>query len=273
MAAKASKADKARARQQLQDARDAVAPLVKLGTNRPMVEAYLDRAEEYIEKGDVQRAQAAIGRARTTAIDSTLGFITEFIVEVRNALLLARTHGADVGRARPVLIMAQKALQRKEFRKSVGHCFEAVYTLRDVPKRYMDTLLVLMKARYDVTLAESIGLDISPFEIDLDLGFKALASKDYERAERKAHISRSRARELMVDYGKALKALTKAREVVGSGKRMGADVGEAEELLEEGLHRIEASDMRGAIIVLGKAIDSGIEAGKQMVFRKSRGKA
>jgi len=273
MAAKASKTDKAKARLQLQNARDAIAPLIKLGTNRPMVEAYLEKAEEYIEKGDVQRAQAAIGRARTTAIDSTLAFINDYIAEVRNTLLLAKTHGADVGKTRPVLIMAQKALQRREFRKSVGYCFEAVYTLREVPKRYMDTLLVLMKARYDVTLAESIGLDVSPFEIDLDLGFKALGNKDYERAERKAHIPRSRARELMVDYGKALKALTKAREVVGSGKRMGADVSEAEELLAEGMQRIEASDMRGAIIVLTRAIDSGIEAGKQMVFRKSRGKA
>ncbi len=273
MAKKASKADRARAKQQLQEARDAVAPLVKLGTNRPMVETYLDRAEEHIENGDVERAQAAIGRARTTAVDSTTAFIHDYILEVRNALIVARAHGADVGKARPVLIMAQKALQRQEFRKAVSHCFEAVYSVRSMPRRYNDTLLVLMKARYDVTLAESVGLDVSTFETDLDLGFKALANKDWERAERKAHISRSRARELMVDYSKALKALIKAREVVGSGKRMGADVSEAEGLMAEGLQRIEASDMRGATIVLARAIDSGIEAGKQMVFRKSRGKA
>jgi hypothetical protein len=109
-----------------------------------------------------------------------------------------------------------------------------------------------MRARYNHTLTESFGLDVSWARDLLDMAFNELREKNYGKAIELANNAKSEVRRINADHKEAIKRLEDARESVETGRRTGADMTKAEALMAKGIERIEANDMNGAAEILTK---------------------
>jgi hypothetical protein len=246
-----------------------IAPLVRLGTNQAVVEELMDQARRSAEDGDIKKARLCIDKAHSTAITSTQNFINNYILEVREILLTLRSDGADIKPARSHLTWAKNELNQKEYRKAVTHCFEALYSVKGLPRDFRDAMVELMKARYDLTLAESIGIKANSQTNTFGMALFNLKARQYDKTIAKSKSIRGEVKSLLTDHRAAYRKLSQAKLVIQRGNTMGADVSEAEAFLNKGIARIKAGDMRGARILISQAIDSGIEAGKELVFETS----
>ena len=164
------------------EVREELEELFKVGTDRTVVNDLLQEATRALEAGDHDKARLSITEAESTAHAATLDFLNNWISEVRDILLSARSAGADISTSRPLLITAQKALNGRKYRKAANLTFKSFDTLGGVSDNYRNTLKTLMKAKYNYTLVESFGLDMRRGREQMDLAFGELKKGDYEAA-------------------------------------------------------------------------------------------
>ncbi len=228
--------------------------LFKVGTDKARVNDLLRQATRDLERGDYDRARLNISKAQSTARTSTQNFITNLIVEYRNILLAVRTKGADISTARPMLITAKKALDQKRYRRAAVLCLDSIETIGGLDDDLMSTLKVLAKVRYNYTLVESFGLDMSSAEEPLVQAFNELKAGNYRKALDLAARARAEVKALNTDYRETLRLLTDARFAVDDARRAGEDVTQQEFLFNKGVEQFERNEFEVAKELLRDAI-------------------
>ncbi len=254
------KADKENIQTDLQDAEDEIAGLAELGTNEARVNELMEQARTNLDRGDFKKARLNIAKAQSTARTSTQNFINNYIIEVRNVLLSVRTIGGNIATARPMLITAKKEMNKKDYAKAVELVNDSINTIKGVDQEYLETLLELMRSKYNYTLAESIGLNLTEVKDNMDLAFNELKSKEYGKSIKLAQKTDFEVEIITEDYKTTSEDLTKAKESIIEGKKVGADITEADFLLSKAIAQIEKNNFEMAQDLLTDANDAAEKA-------------
>ena len=225
--------------------------LFRVGTDRARVNDLLAQASRQLEGGDRDRARLSMAKALSVATGVTGEFIGRFIVEARNLLVSTRTMGADLGTARPMLTSASKALKGGMYRKAATLALRSVEAIGGLDDDQMETLKAVVKARYNLTLVETLGLRMEGAREPLAEALAAMKGGDHARARRLASQVRTRVRALSRERREAVRLLTKARFAVLAARGAGADVTEARELLDRGEEMVD----RGELAVARELLD------------------
>ena len=225
-----------------EEARRELKGLFKVGTNKARVNDLLKQATRNLEKGDYDRARLNIAKAQSTARTSTQTFIGNLILEVRNIMLFVRTIGGDISLARPMLITAKKLMNGKRYRKAAVLTLQSVEAIKNIDDRYRETLMVLVKVKYNYVLVESFGLDMTRAKEPMDKAFSELKARNFGAAENLAAKARREVRAINRDFMETSALLTDARFAVMDAREAGADVTEAHTLLEKGIQQIERNE-------------------------------
>ena len=239
-----------------EEARRELKGLFKVGTNKARVNDLLKQATRNLEKGDYDRARLNIAKAQSTARTSTQTFIGNLILEVRNIMLFVRTIGGDISLARPMLITAKKLMNGKRYRKAAVLTLQSVEAIKNIDDRYRETLMVLVKVKYNYVLVESFGLDMTRAKEPMDKAFSELKARNFGAAENLAAKARREVRAINRDFMETSALLTVARFAEMDAREAGADVTEAHTLLEKGIQQIERNEFEVARELLRDAIDS-----------------
>ncbi|NIP35265.1 MAG: hypothetical protein GWN18_09955, partial [Thermoplasmata archaeon] len=242
------------------EAEDEIASLSELGTNEARVNELLEQARTNLERGDFKKARLNIAKAQSTARTSTQTFINNYIIEVRNVLLSVRTIGGNIATARPMLITAKKEMNKKDYPKAVDLVNDSIGTIKGVDQEYLDTLQELMKSKYNYTLADSLGLNVVDVKESLDQAFNELKSKEYEKAIKLAQKTDFEVEIITEDFKTTSEDLAKAKESILEGKKVGADITEADFLLSKAITQIEKNNFEVAQELLTDADDAAEKA-------------
>jgi hypothetical protein len=244
----------------LMDAEEDIVNLSELGTNEARVNELLQQARHSLERGDFKKARLGIAKAVSTAKTSTQNFINNYIIAVRNVLLSVRTVGGNISTARPMLITAKKEMNKKQFGEAVERVKDSILTIKGVDPEYIDTLKELMKTQYNYTLADSLGLNAIDVGETLKTAFQELNHKDYDKAVKTAQKCDFEVEILIEDFKTTSEDLANARESIDEGKKVGADVQEADFLLSKAITQIEKSNFEVAQELLTDAITAAEKA-------------
>jgi len=230
--------------------------LFKVGTNRPIVKKLLREASHALAEGDYRHARDQIALARSTAHSATTFFLSNWMLVIRDTLLSIRTQGGDVSASRPLLIAAKKALAEKDYKRVVVLSFNVFDTIGNMPSEYIATLKVVMKVRYNYTLVESYGLDMTWAQGLMEMAFEELNAGNLRKAVDLVENAKAEVRRINMGYKEASKLMVETREAIDESRGRGADVTQAEVLLAKATDRFEANDMKGATELLTKANDT-----------------
>jgi tetratricopeptide (TPR) repeat protein len=259
------KADKEEIQNDLQEAEDEIASLAELGTNEARVNELMEQARTNLDRGDFKKARLNIAKAQSTARTSTQNFINNYIIEVRNVLLSVRTIGGNIATARPMLITAKKEMNKKDYLKAVDLVNDSINTIKGVDQEYLETLQELMKSKYNYTLADSLGLNVADVKENLDQAFGELKAKEYDKAIKLAQKTDFEVEIITEDYKTTSEDLAKAKESILEGKKVGADITEADFLLSKAITQIEKNSFEVAQELLTDANDAAEKARNERV--------
>ncbi len=248
------------------NAHDEVARLCKIGTDAPRAKFILNEAEDAFHRREYDEVYRHIAEAVLTARGSTQTFISMFSVEIMDLLDGLRTDGIDVGVAWPRLSAAKMELERMAFGRAARLLVKTIESIVGVSPRFHDVLMELVMARYNLTLAESFGLDMSLAREKMDEAFLALREKDYDEARWLQWQTRKEVRRGIRGYDSVYQLYATARDAVEMGEMMGAEVADARVLLDRGAESMEATEFPEARAFFEGAMDLAINAGKDMVW-------
>jgi len=259
------KQDREEIQHELQEAEDEVVSLSELGTNEARVNELMEQARTNLERGDFKKARLNIAKAQSTARTSTQTFINNYIIEVRNVLLSVRTVGGNIATARPMLITAKKEMNKKDFGKAVELVNESITTIKGVDQEYLDTLKELMKSKYNLVLAESLGLNVAEVGENLEQAFNELKNREYDKSIKLAQKTDFEVEIISEDFKTTSEDLAKAKESINEGKKVGADVTEADFLLSKAISQIEKNNFDMAQELLNDATTKADQARNERV--------
>ena len=249
----------------LSESMEEIVILTELGTNEARVQELIDQARANLERGDFKKARLNIAKALSTARTSTQNFINNYIIEVRNVLLSVRTIGGNIATARPMLITAKKEMNKKDYPRAVDLVNDSIMTIKGVDQEYLSSLQELMKSKYTYTLAESLGLNVAEIGEHLESAFQELKNKNYDKAIKLAQKSDFEVEIISEDYKATSEDLAVAKEAINEGKKVGADVAEADFLLSKAITQIEKNSFEVAQELLTDANDAAEKARNERV--------
>jgi hypothetical protein len=247
------------------EAEEEVAQLAKLGTNEARVNELMAQARTNLDRGDFKKARLNIAKAQSTARTSTQNFINNYIIEVRNVLLSVRTIGGNIATARPMLITAKKEMNKKDYAKAVDLVNDSITTIKGVDQEYLETLQELMRSKYNFTLAESLGLNVADVSEHLDQAFNEIKNKEYDRAIKLAQKTDFEVEIITEDFKTTSEDLAAAKESILEGKKVGADITEADFLLSKAITQIEKNNFEVSQELLTDANDAAEKARNERV--------
>ncbi len=247
------------------EAEEEAATLSQLGTNEARVQELMDSARHNLDRGDFKKARLNLAKALSTARTSTQNFINNYIIEVRNVLLSVRTIGGNIATARPMLITAKKEMNKKAYTRAVELVNDSIRTIKGVDQEYLETLQELMKSKYTYTLAESLGLNVAEVGEHLESAFQDLKNKNYEKAIKLAQKSDFEVEIITEDYKTTSEDLATTKEAINEGKKVGADITEADFLLSKAITQIEKNSFEVAQELLNDANDAAVKARNERV--------
>jgi hypothetical protein len=242
----ALKEEKVEIERAMSEAVHEIAFLTELGTNEARVQELMDLARHSIERGDFKKARVSIAKGLSTAKTSTQNFINNYINAVRAVMLSARTVGGNISTARPLLITAKKDIDRKEFKEALERVKDSIRTIKNVEPEYVEALQQIMDAHLRFTLAESMGLSVAEMGEHLKNSLQELNQKAFDKAVKLAQKADFEVEIVIEDFKTTSEDLAKARESIEEGKKVGADVSEADFLLTKAMTQMEKNSFEVA---------------------------
>lgn len=235
--------------------RDELRDLFKVGTNKAAVNDLLRQATHDLERRDYDRARLNLAKAQSVARTSTANFLGRILEEVRKVLHSVRGIGADIGKARPMLIAAKKALNQGEHRLAASLILGSAHAIKGLAEDYLDCIVDVVKADYNLTLVESFGLDAGHARNVFQRAMDELKARNFAKARDLTEQVRKEVRSLNKDWTKTSKLLTDAKLAIDDARSKGADVSSAESALAEATERMEKNNFSAARQRLRDAIE------------------
>lgn len=230
-----------------------LAVLFKVGTNKPIVRNILREAAGAIEAEEFGLARERIALARSTAHTATEYFLMLWMDSVRNAYLAIRAQGADIRASNRLLGDADRALRTRSYRNVVLRSFQSFDVIKNMPDEYIDALKSVMKVRYNYTLVESFGLDMTWASGLMEMAMDELNAGNLQKATDLAKNARAEVARINAGYEESSLLIRDTGEAIEKGRRRGVDVARAEAILAKAEDRFVANDLKGAIELVVKA--------------------
>ncbi len=227
--------------------------LFKVGTNKAIVRNILREAAGAIEAEEYGLARDRMELARWTAHTATEYFLMLWMDAVRNSYLAIRAQGADIRASNRLLEDADRALKARSYRDVVLRSFQSFDAIKNMPEGYIDALKAVMKVRYNYTLVESFGLDMSWASGLMEMAMDELAAGNPGKAKDLAKNARAEVSRINAGYDESSLLIRDTGEAIDKGRSRGVDVARAERLLAKAEERFVANDLKGAIELVVKA--------------------
>lgn len=232
----------------------------------------LEEARNHARRGDVERAHASIKRAMTAGREFWTTVVNAYTADVRSLVLESGKMGGRIPNIRVVLNAAKQALDEGRFQDAINKTSEAVRNLEGTSPGYLQALNLAAAKTLDIKIAGKLGVLQQAHE-------KALSESDALRSSMagedgpekspealKADLAKHKESLEVIKYDfkaeqdrfqRVVRRTLELENEVEEGKKIGTDMGAAEELLFNS--RAQLNKRRfGAVEDLLKQIEADI---------------
>ena len=218
----------------------------------------LDQAHEATREKRYHDAIKSYNVAKGKIHEINFQGVLRVIAKAKDKFVLARKVGVDMSEALRLLNASREALKNGKFEEAISlaeQSEDAVETSLQLFYKARDELVELSKS---IKLAKTLGQDVSQPKSRLADAKKAFEDRDYEKAGRVLSEGVSIARKMVYDVART--KMDAADRAVKLAIRIGAEVVEAEGILEKATISISGEDLAEAISLTDACLDAASSA-------------
>ena len=193
----------------------------------------LEQAQTALKEKKYIEAIHALNSARQKSNSIQFNTVLEVISHARDKFVLAKKVGVDMSKAITLLNTSRDNLKRGKFEEAIEYAQESEKEVDSVLDRFYkarDQMTDLAKA---VKMAADFGADVTLAKGRLTEARRLFESKDYESTAETARTGIAEANKMA--RGKAMEVIDGSDKAVKLGKSIGADITEAEGILQKAL--------------------------------------
>lgn len=240
------------ARKTLENADKMNATIVSIGADNSEVEKMLTEAKSAMDSGNMEAAREAANQTFEWATGVCESHLLKIAAMTSENIDLAEELGLESSLARHKLGEAKALVKNSEFESAKGLIESAK---EDVEGNLSQiTTQMIENSESAVNYAKKIGAEVDENEELIRLSREALEEGSYQKALDLAEEAVQKVESTRKLEKEFIDLTYKADTIIGSAKRFGIDIKEAEKLLLEALGKKD-EDMRAAIEVAGQSVD------------------
>jgi hypothetical protein len=250
----ADKAISGRLNDMIREVRDGIKAMKTVEEDSLESRQLLDKAQEAIKDRDYTDAIAQFTEARDKIQENHFQAVLRVIAKAKDKFVLAKKVGVDMSEALRLLNASRESLRNRKYEEAISlaeQSEDAVETSLKLFYRARDELVELAKS---IKTAKDLDQDVTEPKRLLAEAKKAFEKKDYETASKATSEGVSIARKTTYDVSRA--RLDEADRVVKLGISVGAEVSDAEALLEKAIGSVANDDPAKTVSLANASLEA-----------------
>jgi len=238
----------------LREAREGIRKLKTVEEDVTMPQELLEQGQTALKEKNYIEALRAINLANERIREMQFKSVLDVIAQAKDKFVLAKKIGVDMTKAIMLLNTARDNYRLGKFEDSVRYAEQSRKEIDDALAVFYsarDHIVELAKA---IRFAEDLGGDPSSVKRVLTDAKKAFESKEYERTAELAKQGLGEARKAAHD--RTMDAIDTTDKAFKLGKSVGADMSEAEGLLQRALASMSEEDMPESVKLARAGLDA-----------------
>ena len=231
----------AKLQEHVRETRESIKKIRSVNEDVTVPQQLLDQAQSALKEKKYIEALHALNSARRRSHDIQFSSVLEVISQARDRFVLAKKVGVDMTKAITLLNTSRDNLKLGKFQDAIDYAEESkneIDTALELFYKARDQMTELAKA---VKFAADLGADVSEVKRRLTEARKYFEAKDYDKTAETTQDGIAEAKELA--HRKATETLDIADAAVKLGKKINADITEAEATLQRAYEFIDKEDL------------------------------
>ncbi|MCK4368044.1 MAG: hypothetical protein KAW84_08890, partial [Thermoplasmata archaeon] len=223
----------------------AVAKAEQIKADTGKTKALLSETRESLKGGKYQESVMLIKKALEDVENAQFQTVLETISKSRSKFVTARNIGADLGKAMELLNASRESLRQGDYEKALECARKGDEEVDKIVEEFKSIEREISQLQADFTGAESLGVDISSAKALLDKAGLALKTRSFGRLAK--HLKESKEELEKAQYERTMELIESAELGLTLGEQIGADLSEADIILEECVVLTKSKDYLKAI--------------------------
>ena len=230
-----------RLQEQVRETRDNIKKIKSVKEDVSIPQQLLDQAQTALKEKKYIEALHALSAARERSHEIQFNSVLEVISAARDRFVLAKKVGVDMAKAITLLNTARDNLKLGKFQDAINYAEQSrqeVDSALEMFYKARDQIVELAKA---VKFASDLGAEETSVKNMLTDARKYFEAKDYENTAETTKKGLAEAKKLA--YDRTMGIIDVSDKAVKLGKQIGADVTEAEGILQKAVDSVSKEDM------------------------------
>ncbi len=185
---------------------------------------------------------------KLTAFNERKEEVREKIIDLQNYLAVLENSGIDIGETWELYDMLASKFENDDH-EDIERIIEKIKESGEIWKEYDKSLIALLNTRKELSDLKNKGIDISLLEDRFRETQELLRERKYNELITEIEIIREEADKKLIEYrgNEARREIKESEEILAQAKAGGEDIGDADEVLAEGLKALDQGDFTLAL--------------------------
>ncbi|MFQ5909919.1 MAG: hypothetical protein ACE5IJ_04265, partial [Thermoplasmata archaeon] len=207
--------------------------------------ALLSEIRKSLKDGKYQESVTLVKKSLEDVENAQFQRVLETISQSRSKFVTARNVGADLSKAMELLNASRESLRQGDYEKALGFAKEGDEEVEKLVEEFRSVEKEISEIQAKFAEAEGLGVDVSSAKALLEKAGLALKTRSFGRVSK--HIDESKEELEKAQYERTMELIEAAELGLTLGEQIGADLKEADIVLEECVVLTKSKDYMKAI--------------------------
>jgi hypothetical protein len=239
----------------VRETRDGIKKVKSVEEDVSVPQQLLDQAQTAMKEKKYIEALHTISLAREKTQAIQFQSVLEVMSKARDRFVLAKKVGVDMAKAIMLLNTSRDNLKLGKFEDAVSYAEQSqkeIDTALEIFYKARDQLVELSKA---IRLAGDLGIDVEPLKENLTEAKRLFEAREYAQASDRIKKELGQAKKVV--YDRTMETIDLSDKGAKLGKEMGADMTEAEGVLNRALEAMSKEDVIESMSLAKASLDAG----------------
>ncbi|MFQ6127706.1 MAG: hypothetical protein ACE5QW_02230 [Thermoplasmata archaeon] len=207
--------------------------------------AILSEIRKSLKEGKYQESVTLIKKSLEDIETAQFQTVLETISQSRSKFVTARSIGADLSKAMELLNASRESLRKGDYEKALGFARKSDEEVDKIVEEFRSIEEDISQIQAKFIEAEGLGVDVSAAKAVLERASLALKTRNFGRIAK--HIEESKGELEKAQYERTMELIEAAELGLTLGEQIGADLREADVILEQCVVLTKSKDYLKAI--------------------------
>ena len=242
----------------IKEVREGIKTLKGVGEDVEVPQDILDQAHIAMKDKKYIEALSALTSANEKVRDMQFKSVLDVIAKAKDRFVLAKKIGVDMSKPFTLLNTARDNLRQRKFEDAMKYAQQSEKEIDTALQVFTDARDELVELTKEIKFAEDIGSEVLSVKEVLAETKRSFESRDFDKTLELAKRGLNEARKAA--YDRTLDTIDKTDKMVKLGKQMGADITEAEGLLQRALSSIANEEIPESVRLSNLSIEAASAA-------------